>query len=85
MQVPDTKIAEIIDRSRKMRVYACKGVAHLWLVDPLVRTVQAYRLESGRWLVVTAHGGDDAARIEPFEAVEMRLARRWPPNAAASA
>jgi Uma2 family endonuclease len=64
-----------------MRIYAREGVAHLWLVDPLQRTVEVYRLESGRWVVVTAHGGDDAARIEPFEAVEMRLARWWPPIA----
>ena len=68
-----------VDRSRKMRVYAREGVAHLWFVDPLQQTVEVYRLEAGRWVVVTTHGGDASARIEPFDAVEMRLARWWPP------
>ncbi|MEA2625799.1 MAG: hypothetical protein QOD06_1844, partial [Candidatus Binatota bacterium] len=36
-----------LDRSRKMRVYAREGVAHLWLVDPLARILEIYRLENG--------------------------------------
>jgi Uma2 family endonuclease len=68
-----------IDRSRKMRIYAREGVAHLWFVDPLLETVEVYRLEAGRWVVVVTHAGDEAARIEPFDQVEMRLARWWPP------
>jgi len=74
-----------IDRSRKMQVYAREGVSYLWFVDPLLRTVEVYRLESGRWVVVVTHAGDDAARIAPFEAVELRLARWWPPLAPGSA
>jgi Uma2 family endonuclease len=71
-----------IDRSRKMRIYAREGVAHLWLVDPLQQTVEVYRLETGRWVVVATHGEGASARIEPFEAVEMHLTRWWPPLAA---
>jgi Uma2 family endonuclease len=69
-----------IDRSRKMRVYAREGIAHLWLVDPLVRTLEAYRLDAGRWLVLGTHGGDDVVRVEPFEAVELDLSRWWLPE-----
>jgi Uma2 family endonuclease len=36
-----------LDRSRKMRIYAREGVAHLWLVDPTPRTLEVYRLEAG--------------------------------------
>jgi hypothetical protein len=36
-----------------------------------------YRLEGSRWVVASAHGGADAARAEPFDAVELRLARWW--------
>jgi Uma2 family endonuclease len=68
-----------IDRSRKMRHYAADGIAHLWLVDPLLQTLEAYRLEAGHWLVVGSHGGDDVVRVEPFEAIEIRLARWWLP------
>jgi Uma2 family endonuclease len=73
-----------IDRSRKMRLYAQAGIPHLWFVDPLAQTVEVYRLEAGRWVVVVNHGGDDVVRVEPFESVEMRLVRWWPPAAPSS-
>lgn len=66
-----------IDRTRKMRIYARERVAHLWFVDPLARTLEIYRLEEGRWIVVRADGGDDVVRAEPFDAVELRLGRWW--------
>jgi len=70
-----------IDRTKKMRIYAREGVAHLWLVDPLVQTVEVYRLDAGRWIVVGTHVADEVARIEPFAEVDMHLARWWPPLA----
>jgi Uma2 family endonuclease len=69
-----------IDRGRKMRIYAHARVSQLWLVDPLARTLEIYRLEGGRWVVVSVHGGDDVVRAEPFEAVELRLDRWWLPE-----
>lgn len=74
-----------VDRTRKMAVYARAGVAHLWLVDPLLQTVEVYRLEAGRWVVLVTHAGDETARIEPFEQVELSLARWWPPAPAEAA
>jgi Uma2 family endonuclease len=70
-----------IDRSRKMRIYAREGVAHLWLVDPAPRTLEIYRLEAGRWVVVGTYGGDDVVRVEPFAAIELALGRWWLPEA----
>jgi Uma2 family endonuclease len=69
-----------IDRSRKMRIYAREGVRNLWLVDPLAKTLEVYRLEDARWTVVAAHGGDDVVRAEPFDAVALPLARWWMPE-----
>lgn len=66
-----------IDRSRKMRIYAREGVGHLWLVDPLLRTIEVYRLTDGAWVVAAVHAGDVPVRIEPFEAVELDVARWW--------
>ena len=71
-----------IDRSRKMRIYAREGIAHAWLVDPLTRTLEVYRLAQGLWTVVAVHGGDDCPRAEPFDAVELALERWWLPAAA---
>jgi Uma2 family endonuclease len=70
-----------LDRGRKMQCYARAGVASLWLVDPIQTTLEIYRLEAGRWVVVATHGGDDVVRAEPFDAAELRLARWWPPRA----
>ena len=69
-----------IDRSRKMRHYARDGVAHLWLVDPLLQTLEVYRLEAGRWVVVATYAGDEVVRAEPYEAVELSLGRWWLPG-----
>jgi Uma2 family endonuclease len=66
-----------IDRGRKMRVYAREQVAHLWIIDPILRTLEVYRLEDGRWVVASTHAGADAVRAEPFDALELRLARWW--------
>jgi Uma2 family endonuclease len=65
------------DRIAKMRCYAREGVASVWLVDPLARTLESFRLDGGRWTVVASHAADEVVRVEPFEAVEIRLARWW--------
>ena len=74
-----------IDRSRKMRVYARASVAHLWLVDPLVRTVEVYRIHGDTWTVAGVWGGDEKVRIEPFADVELALGRWWVPKPSATA
>jgi Uma2 family endonuclease len=71
---PSTSAA---DRGRKMPIYARERVGHLWILDPLLRTLEAYRLEEGRWVLASTHSGDDVVRAEPFEALELRLARWW--------
>lgn len=68
---------ERIDRGKKLAIYARAGVAHLWLVNPIAETLEAYRLEQGRWVLLVTHAGDVAARIEPFDAVELELWRLW--------
>ena len=73
-----------IDRSGKMRIYAREGVSHLWLVEPRLETLEVYRLEGGRWIVVGTHAGDDAVRAEPFDAVELQLGRWWMPRSPAA-
>ena len=62
-------------RVRKMRVYARESVAHLWLVEPLGKTLEMYRLENGHW--VAASTGNERVRVEPFAAVELKIVRWW--------
>jgi Uma2 family endonuclease len=68
---------ERIDRGKKLAIYARESVAHLWLLNPIAETLEAYRLEQGRWLLLVTHAGDVTARIEPFEAAELELWRLW--------
>lgn len=67
-----------IDRGRKMRIYARENVGHLWIVDPIAKTVEVYRLESRGWLLVATVIGD-RLRAEPFEQLEIDLSRLWLP------
>jgi len=62
---------------RKMRIYARESVGHLWLVDPLARTLEVYRLQNGQWIVAGTHGGSERVRAEPFDAIELELPRWW--------
>ena len=49
----------------------------MWLVDPGLCTLEVYRLEAQRWVVVSTHGGNEMIRAEPFEAIEIDLGRWW--------
>ncbi len=69
--------SERLDRGRKMPIYARAGVEHLWLVDPLARTVETYDLEQGRWIVGGCFGERAPARLPPFDAVEADMGRWW--------
>jgi Uma2 family endonuclease len=68
---------ERIDRLRKLAVYAREAVRHAWLVNPTLRSLEVYRLEAGKWVLLQTHGGDDVVRAEPFEAIEIDLLRVW--------
>ena len=68
---------ERIDRGTKLAIYAREAASHLWLVNPIAETLEAYRLEHGRWSLLVTHAGEVAARIEPFEAIELELWRLW--------
>ena len=66
-----------IDRTRKLAIYAREGVRHVWLVDPLARTLEVLALDAGRWVIAETHAGEDVVRAAPFAAVEVELARLW--------
>ena len=56
--------------------------SHAWLIDPVLKTLEAYRLENGGWRLLGTFSGDDQVRAEPFEAVELSLSKLWWPSLA---
>jgi len=68
------------DRVAKRRLYAQSGVRHDWIVDPMVRTLEALELRGSEWVELGAWGDADTARIAPFEAIELPVGRLFLPK-----
>jgi Uma2 family endonuclease len=66
-----------LDRKAKLPVYAREGVRHVWLVDPIARTLEVFRLEGTHYLPMPSHSGPVRVRAEPFESFELQLALLW--------
>jgi Uma2 family endonuclease len=68
---------EAMDRADKLPIYAEHGVSHAWLIDPLTRTLEVFRLEGGRWMFLATHRDDALIHAEPFDAIELELGVLW--------
>jgi Uma2 family endonuclease len=66
-----------MDRAQKLPIYARENVHHVWLIDPLIRTLEVLALRSEGWYLVGVHRGDDKVRAVPFDAIELDLAILW--------
>lgn len=66
-----------IDRVEKMTIYAREGVAWAWLIDPLAKTLEVFRLSSGKWVAHSSFRGDASVRAEPFDAIPLELSALW--------
>ena len=84
ISVPPDWVCEIlspatakIDKAGKMPIYAEHGVPHLWLIDPIAKTLDVFRLETGRWVVAGLYAEADKVRAEPFAQIEIDLLDLW--------
>src|SRR4051812_33386454 len=55
-----------LDRAEKMPLYAREGVSHVWLADPMARTLEAFELEAGRWVLLGSWRDDAVVNVRPF-------------------
>ena len=65
------------DYLKKMPAYARAGVGWLWMVEPADRQLVVYEREGEEWVERMAFEGSVAARLRPFEAVELDLGEWW--------
>jgi Uma2 family endonuclease len=70
----------VVDRTRKLEVYAQEGVSFVWLIDPLTRTLEVLRRDASSWTVAANYGGDQGVRAVPFDAIELDLSALWIPK-----
>jgi Uma2 family endonuclease len=66
-----------IDRADKMPIYASLGVSYAWLIDPSVRTLEAYRLAAGSYVALGQYRDEAVVRAEPFDAIELAIGPLW--------
>jgi Uma2 family endonuclease len=66
-----------LDRVVKMPLYARHGVAYAWIIDPEPRTLEVFRLDQGRWILLATYGREQRVNAEPFEAIELDLRYLW--------
>ena len=69
-----------LDLHGKRAVYGREQVGHLWLVDPADRTLEAFELREGEWVLIATAQDDAPVRIRPFDAVTFSLGGLWPPK-----
>ncbi len=67
----------VLDRTHKLAKYAREGVPHVWLLDPLLQTLEVLRLDGATYRIVLVAATDQQVRGEPFEAFELELGVLW--------
>jgi Uma2 family endonuclease len=65
------------DRKKKMPLYGDVGVRNAWLLDPVERTLEVYRLVDAYWSLLATFSDEERVRAEPFDAIELDLGLLW--------
>jgi len=60
-----------------MGIYSKHRIPYFWLVDPTNKTLEVFKLESGKWTVSGWYAENDKVRAEPFQEIEIDLANLW--------
>jgi Uma2 family endonuclease len=68
------------DRLLKLDLYYQAGVAWAWLVDPEAQLIEVFERTAGGWLRSQTAGGEEPARLRPFDAVPTELGALWIPR-----
>lgn len=66
-----------VDRTDKLRVYGREDVEWVWLIDPLLRTLEVLRRAEVGWSLRGTWRDAEIVRAEPFDAIELDLSILW--------
>lgn len=85
IETPPDWVSEILspstarfDRTDKLSIYAAFGIPHVWLVDPISKTLEALALTGGKWLIAATFKDAEPVTAPPFEAHTFPLDVLWP-------
>jgi Uma2 family endonuclease len=62
---------EASDHGDRVPIYAREHVAHVWLADPLVKTLEVFRLDGETYRLIETFRDDARGRAEPFDAIKL--------------
>ena len=65
------------DLELKLPEYGQAGVPHVWVVDPLARTLEAYERQAGSLELTASLKGEEEVSLPPFDAVPFNLGLLW--------
>ena len=68
-----------LDREIKARRYAANGVERFWLVDPVARTMECFRLAGTEYRATATGSGGGAFDIADIPGLTLSLDRLWLP------
>jgi Uma2 family endonuclease len=67
----------LFDKRTKLPLYAKHSVAYVWLADPVERSLEILKLDGPSYRLEGVFGGDERARIAPFDAIEFDVGALW--------
>jgi Uma2 family endonuclease len=70
-----------LDRFLKLPRYAAHRIPYAWILDPIARGLEVYRLDGERFSLHETYEGERKILAEPFDAVELDLSSLWLPTA----
>ncbi|MDB5910611.1 MAG: hypothetical protein JWP34_4725 [Massilia sp.] len=66
-----------VDREDKFAQYREAGVAHYWIIDPALKTIETWKLEGGQYVAAGRGQGAVTVKLAPFVDLEIPLAKLW--------
>jgi Uma2 family endonuclease len=65
------------DRDKKLKRYLAIRVTHVWLIDPIARTLEVLEHDPAGYRIVDVFSGDAKVCARPFDAIELELGALW--------
>jgi len=66
-----------LDRVKKLPIYLREKVDHVWLIDPVLKTLEIFQRGESNWTLLNSYEGSALIRGVPFDAVEIDLGALW--------